>query len=267
MTFEKFTHRMTPTRMRIQLTMRAVYLGPIREMTDYKAEEFPPEASIPFDEYQNRTSFLTVQELDINLAAAVMAAVTGAIVGAVGQAVYNAQSGLASAAGGNMRAQALNWAKANIQEGVTKYNDNGSARHNLPASADCSGLVEQAYQAIGQQATIFGGTDYPGTKEIIRRWESNGYKNVQRVPGDQLQYGDLIIKPGHIRFFDSYREGGGIKCVEAASSHPESGVQVGLRNAPAVSSPYFAVRPMPVGGDMNYNANARPNSGNVMAAV
>ena len=81
-----------------------------------------------------------------------------------------------------------------------------------------------------------------------------------------MLYGDLIIKPGHIRFFDSYREGG-IKCVEAASSHPTSGPQVGLRNAPLPSSPYFAVRPMPVGGDMNYNAANRPNSGHVMAAV
>ena len=43
-TFEKFTHRMTPTRMRISLTMRAVYIGPIKDMTEYKAEEFAAEA-------------------------------------------------------------------------------------------------------------------------------------------------------------------------------------------------------------------------------
>ena len=46
-TFEKFTHRMTPTRMRIQLTMRAVYLGPIKDMTTYTAEEFPADAVDP----------------------------------------------------------------------------------------------------------------------------------------------------------------------------------------------------------------------------
>ena len=43
-TFEKFTHRMTPTRMRISLTMRAVYMGPIKDMTEYNAETFPAEA-------------------------------------------------------------------------------------------------------------------------------------------------------------------------------------------------------------------------------
>ena len=40
-TFERFTHRMTPTRMRIALTMRAVYMGPIREITEYQAETVP----------------------------------------------------------------------------------------------------------------------------------------------------------------------------------------------------------------------------------
>ena len=35
MTFEKFTHRMTPIRMRIQLTILASYFGPVRDMVEY----------------------------------------------------------------------------------------------------------------------------------------------------------------------------------------------------------------------------------------
>jgi len=249
-TFEKFTHRMTPVRMRIQLTMRAVYLGPVKDMTEYKAEEFQAEAAIPFSEFKDRESFLTVNELVINAAADPENQ----------DAAYATQAGIANTAGANVRAQALNWAKAHVVEGQTRYSgaDTGAARYNLPTSADCSGLVEAAYHAIGISDQIFG-SGYPGTHAIISHWESNNYKNVQRINSSDLQYGDIIIKPGHIRFFDSF-SGNGIKCFEAASSHPRSGVQVGLRDASMPSSPYFCVRPMPVGGDMNYNAQNNPQS-------
>ena len=38
--FVKFTHRMVPTRMQIDLTVRATYLGPLRAAGIYVAEEF-----------------------------------------------------------------------------------------------------------------------------------------------------------------------------------------------------------------------------------
>jgi hypothetical protein len=43
---------MTPTRMRIQLTMRVVYLGPLREMTTYTQEEFTVEHRIPWRQHE-----------------------------------------------------------------------------------------------------------------------------------------------------------------------------------------------------------------------
>ena len=46
--FEKFTHRMTPTRMRISLTMRVVYFGPLREMTTFTQDEMRASATIPW---------------------------------------------------------------------------------------------------------------------------------------------------------------------------------------------------------------------------
>jgi hypothetical protein len=42
--FEKFTHRMTPVRMRISLTMRVMYFGPIREQTEYRMQKLEPQA-------------------------------------------------------------------------------------------------------------------------------------------------------------------------------------------------------------------------------
>jgi len=39
-TFEKFTHRMTPVRMRISLTMRVMYFGPMLEQTEYRMQQY-----------------------------------------------------------------------------------------------------------------------------------------------------------------------------------------------------------------------------------
>lgn len=47
--YEKFTHRMTPTRMRIGLTMRVVYFGPVRDITNYTTEEPNVQLRVPFD--------------------------------------------------------------------------------------------------------------------------------------------------------------------------------------------------------------------------
>ncbi len=48
-TFQKFTHRMVPVRMQIDLTMRVTYFGPMKDMTEYKADETVAAASIPWD--------------------------------------------------------------------------------------------------------------------------------------------------------------------------------------------------------------------------
>ena len=47
--FEKFTHRMTPTRMRIALTMRVIYIGPPRDVTPFTQETINIERRVPFD--------------------------------------------------------------------------------------------------------------------------------------------------------------------------------------------------------------------------
>jgi hypothetical protein len=47
-TYERFTHKMVPTRMRINLQMRVVYFGPQREITTFVPETVRALESIPF---------------------------------------------------------------------------------------------------------------------------------------------------------------------------------------------------------------------------
>ena len=47
--FQRFTHRMVPTRMQIDLTMRVTYFGPMKDMTTYPGEEAATAEKIPWD--------------------------------------------------------------------------------------------------------------------------------------------------------------------------------------------------------------------------
>jgi hypothetical protein len=271
-TFEKFTHRMTPIRMRISLMMRAVYMGPVRDMTEYRAEEFPPEASIPIDEVKWPEYAITFGELEIAEGQS-----TGTLPGATtpgGQAIagnYGAQQSFAGTNNGQARAAALDWAKRNVIPGVTRYSgaDTGSNRYNLPQSADCSGLIVSAYKGIGMADAVFGG-GYPGTSNMLSMWASNGYKNVRRLEFNQinkpgyLEYGDILIRNGHIRFFDSW-VGNKWSVFDAAST--SSNPQVGSRTTGADDSRYIGIKPMPLGQDMAYNATNRPTAAGVTLPV
>ena len=259
-TFEKFTHRMVPIRMRIALTMRAVYMGPIKDMVEYKAEEFAAEAAIPLDEIKAPEYIINITQAKI--AEAIADGVTTAA-GAISDAVnanYTAQSSLSGGASSGARAAALQWAIGNVTNS-TIYTQNSPARHSPPASADCSGLVASAYNAIGHGQAM-NWADYPGTAVIHSRLLSDGGKTAQRLPipksADEwakLQPGDLLfrIKPhGHIKFFVKM-EGSSVKCFDAASS--SSNPQVGFHNSSMGShADYeYVIRPIPLGADMSYN--------------
>jgi hypothetical protein len=49
-TFQKFTHRMIPIRMQIDLTMRVTYFGPMKDMIEYKAEQATTTDTVPWNE-------------------------------------------------------------------------------------------------------------------------------------------------------------------------------------------------------------------------
>jgi hypothetical protein len=61
--YEKFTHRMTPTRMRIDLTMRVVYLGPVKDITTFVQDDINIPRRIPFDIVEPPEYAITFREL------------------------------------------------------------------------------------------------------------------------------------------------------------------------------------------------------------
>ena len=281
--FEKFTHRMVPTRMRIQLTMRAVYMGPIKDMTEYKAEQFQAEAAIPIDEILVRDTIWNMDQL-VGARAAAREALDviknmfqdlfgGGGEGSGNPAVDNVidQTGMAANGNSSARQAALQWARANVIEHVTRYDDTGAARVNLPKSADCSGLVCQAYRAIGL-ADEMNWQDNPGTDLMISRLRANNWKMAEQISIEQcragaLRYGDLLLRSGHIRFFEAY-EGNNIRVFEAASR--KASPQVGSRSYSAsdvLDSRYVGVRPKPLGSDMSVNAVNNASSSTATRAV
>jgi hypothetical protein len=266
-TFMKFTHRMTPTRMSISLTLRANYMGPVRDMTQYRAEEFQAEAAIPYGRDANSNIIVTIGDLLAQQTAA------NNTPGTTNN--YTDQSNVAGDANAKVRRAALDWAKAHVT-GSTVYDNStsGSQRWNLPASADCSGLVVAAYKGVGADTkAIFGSGGYPGTGAMRSYWSSSNYKTVQRIaqadlqkPGI-LQYGDLLVRTGHIQFFDSYDSNGAFNVFEAAGHN--SNPQVGTHHNSAAhyaQKDWFGVRPMPLGRDMSYNANNTSTSRNASDA-
>jgi hypothetical protein len=271
-TFEKFTHRMTPTRMRISLTMRAVYMGPVKDMTEYRAEQFAAETAVPTGEVFNPPYIWNWEGLqEARDAWAANPAAASASTDPATQN-YGTQQSYANTNNGVARKNALDYAKGHIIEGTTRYASTGSGlgRNNLPTSAECSGLVCGCYKAVGL-AEGMGWGDLPGTHEIIRRLNASNYKNAQKFSYDdiyagKLQYGDIIIRPGHMRWFEEYTGGTGIRLTDAASA--TSSPQVGSRvQNSKLTTDYFAFRPMPLGADMSYNATNNPASSNAPRAV
>ena len=265
--FERFTHRMTPTRMRISLTMRAVYMGPMREVTQYQAEAFAAQAAVPFGETEPWQSMITIGQIEFNESGFTTGDGDDDDDDGDTEGSFGDQENLRDDANADVRTKALNWAK-NHTNNNTRYVDagSGSARWNLPESADCSGLVTASYTGIGAMTEVFGTTSHIGTAGMLSYWKSSGYKNVKPftysecTTGRKLTYGDLLIRPatasksGHVMFFDSYGDNGklNIFAAQSATSNP----QVGPHNNQTLSSTsYIGISPRPVGSSMNSNAN------------
>jgi hypothetical protein len=277
--FEKFTHRMVPTRMRIALTMRAVYIGPVKDMSEYKAEQFKAEEAVPLNEIAAPAYIWNMIQLDDARANTGFDPTTGVGSGGgggssgsnnSGQADYNNQTGLAGDANQKSRYDALKMAIASTTGGTTYSGAGaGAGRYNLPVSADCSGLVTECYNRIGLGEAM-GWTGHPGTDVIYSQFQANKWKNAQFIPlsadmWNQLDFGDLLFrhstssKQGHIKFFVGLN--GNTVHGFAANSHT-SNPQVGdTFSSIASHSDYLgAIRPMPHGQDMSANANPSGSS-------
>jgi hypothetical protein len=256
--FEKFTHRMTPTRMTIQLQMRVIYMGPPRDSVEYKAEELQAEAQIPMGEAISEFTGMSFEANDDQTSSWFRRMTDQAIGSAVGsvQATINRAFNTAGGANSQAREAALQWAKDNVVQGGpgdgpwTDYEgkDSGSKRYNLPNSADCSGLVTEAYIKTGNGQSM-AWYDHPGTSVILQRARDHPERGM--LAGldtfnfqTDLQKGDILIREGHIVFFDYY-DGNRIMIFDAAGSGgaPEVGSRMwGGRGG----NTWYLLRPTPV---------------------
>ena len=247
-TFEKFTHRMTPVRMRIQLTILASYFGPVRDMVQYRKEELPAEQAISLEEeYVDPFNFTWINVQDDS---------TG---DGDGSTEFDEQIGEANDGNHKIRLDALKWAINHVVAGGpgdgayygsgthTDYTGEyaGAGRHALPRGADCSGLVTEAYIQVGHGGTM-GWEGHPGTSTIMStiRSEVCIYKPLGEIGLVGLLPGDILIRDGHVGFLVS-TAGGNITVFDASSSQVTP--EVGSRLKEGWGSFTHLIRPTPLG--------------------
>lgn len=278
--FEKFSHRMTPIRMRIALEMRVVYIGPMRKMSEYTMETAITDTSnsvAPDD-----TPIYTFTNTDLKVADAASAGAITFQPGANGS-VQNGLNGVNNlSASSNLEARlgALQWARTRVVPGYTVYDrprrGSGLDSSGLLRYTDCSGLVWNAYNAIGMTAKLkWGGTvrNPTATDGMIAAFGKGGFDQVfswnkagqaqARVffndPANRakVQPGDLLFRDkriigtevGHVVFFVGWtNDGKGLIVFDAAS--PTANPQVGERSmslSTLVTRYTHVVRPIPLG--------------------
>ena len=202
--FIKFTNRMVPTRMVINLTMLATYFGPVKDQVEYSEPNFVQEDTVPVQKAIDQNySFGDIE------AAAAGNATADAATGYTGQV---AQSGDANQ---KIRIDAMNWALNHIVQGGpgaglyygggfwTDYTSDNNARTSLPRAADCSGLVTKSYNNpdVNMGATLKW-TGYPGTTQMAQIARANP-SLFTLIPvansawQSKLLPGDLALRTGH----------------------------------------------------------------------
>jgi hypothetical protein len=229
--FEKFSSRMTPIRMRISLEMRVVYIGPMREFSEYTMEAAVTSTSdtVAADDSANFT-------LTYNTVVAASGANSG--IGAytpsanpqtqsnlvnVGNLANigntaDGTGGTASSPNGRVRSNALQWAINHVKEGYTLYDNNFGFRGNgvdpsgFLRYADCSSLVWWAYRSIGMSERMGWGKNTPGNVQsmldamiknntglVLLSWDPESADLARtwfsvKANRDKMLPGDLIIR-------------------------------------------------------------------------
>jgi hypothetical protein len=249
--FERFTHRMTPTRMTIQLHMRAVYMGPVKDQVEYKKEEFAAEASIPIDEIKSPLfSWNGNDQSAFDLLKLTNEAPSADI------KVLAQQFAQAKDENHALRLTAMQYAIDHVVQGGpgdgtwTDYEgaSSGSARWALPDSADCSGLVTESYIKVGL-GSVMKWNGHPGTAVIMQLAQQNpNLQAFQRLQDfdwkSELLPGDILIRQGHVGFFVAYQ---GTGCVIFDAAGPNANPEVGQRNVSGHSTFTHMLRPTPHG--------------------
>ena len=279
--FLKFTHRMVPTRMQIDLTMRAIYFGPVKDMVEYMPEQFQAMEQIPIGEALGVAEITTndVQDGAQSLLDAISGIFSGGGGGGVpaGGSAFGAgtsdpagiagQLPAANDANHKARLDALKWAVTNVTQGGpgegawTDYMgaDSGANRYNLPHSADCSGLVTEAYLKTGNP--LIGMAGHPGTGQILptalKASDKCFCKPLSSLQPSDLLPGDVLIRDGHIGFCKSV-SGDQVEVFDASSSRGNP--EVGSRTKKYPAGFTHVIRPTPFGATASVSRSSIWNS-------
>jgi len=282
--FTKFTNRMVPTRMQIDLTMRVSYFGPLRDMTPYVKDEAVTAATIPYSDITETYNisvddFIAARE---ELIKWVTDTVGGLIAGTGaaptlpgGVTIPGADQGGENAHLGSLEinAQIVEYAKTQIAANHTQY----VANSNTWAAADCSGLVWRAFTDKGFAVPVMGwGTSGSSTADMWDKIKNGTSKGVVlfEVPGSKsqadrkkalspyignLKKGDLMYRidakerptPGHVAWFDHWDGDPGTSTPWITASHsPTHGVGMVATSVSSILENYTGFfRPFTAAGD------------------
>lgn len=287
--FEKFSHRMTPIRMRISLEMRVVYIGPVQPQTEIVAERYIADTADSIAPDDTTAFSFTFNDLVVANGASQGAQGFQSAASPIVQANLSDQTALFSSPNNNARISAYQWAQAAVVPGYTQYDRirraTGVDANGKLQFTDCSALVWYAYDAAGLTEKMgWGGSkSYPAdTSQMINNlkslnWRSAGLlygwttntvplarvffnnpaNRTRMSPGDLLFRERTSSKDGHVVFFDHWE---GDRLIVFAASSKTSNPQVGpssISFETFVNTYNYLVRPTPYGAD-SYSSLANP---------
>ena len=186
--FQKFTHRMTPVRMTIQLQLRATYFGPLTDQPLWKDTnvEIEAEQSTPwYEEHALEITIGTIEERVVQGLLSVAQDLGG---------MFGGNPGQPTAASSATAGAALDWAKAHVTVGQTFYTQNSPGRISPPASADCSGLVWSGYNGIGALDAIGFRSGGEFCQSMVDRWTSDNWSKCAKLIDMTTPQGKTMVR-------------------------------------------------------------------------
>lgn len=258
--YEKFTHRMIPTRMRIQLTMRVVYWGPLRDMTTYTSTAAETTATDTVNWTSTTTATTTITYGDL----------VGLGTGESVQAIIDTQLGLANVASTTSNSSALAFAVTQVQNNNTQYN--ADKRNQLWKFADCSSLVWGGFAGVGQSQALgwaaypangvdFGNIDIPSTATMYSGFKTStavekvwGFDGALDTAGKtagckKMKVGDLLLRIKGTHQGDNH--------VAFVSAVSDTSIQTFAAKAPGKGCGY-TTHNLPVNSDFTYTHGVHP---------
>ena len=144
-TFTKFTHRMVPVRMQIDLTLRVVYFGPMKDMIEYVSVIDTTANTVPWKEVEHLDVKITND--DINKWKQDQKTWASGITDAISKFLdkddssnLSDQAGVTGGGSADLNSQIVDFGAQQAQGAGARY-DNGGGRGHLWTTCDCSSFV------------------------------------------------------------------------------------------------------------------------------